>query len=296
MTRNQSICRILIAVCLATSSRTASAATIGYWRFENGTPNTTVTAAIDSGPYGISLFPSSTPTYRTDSPGLGSRSVEFDGSDGLSAADDNRLDFGATDSFTVELFFQTTTTAERGLMQKQQGFSGTQLYQIFMDHGNVYFDIRDNSTSHLTRTTSPLDYNDGQWHHVAGVRDVAADEIRLYVDGQFVDSATDITTGSLANSGTLWLGVGNTGSSAYTFPGKLDEFRISNVALLPSQFLNAQPVPEPSTISLAAAGACLLSVFVCGKPRRRRANPGAPAPVTVPRAKAALRRTDRSDQ
>jgi len=37
---------------------------------------------------------------------------------------------------------------------------------------------------------------DGQWHHLAGVRDAALGNVKLYLDGALVASATDSTTGT----------------------------------------------------------------------------------------------------
>jgi Concanavalin A-like lectin/glucanases superfamily len=194
-----------IAVWVLIFSTPVESAELAYWQFEEGSPNAVATGTqsiIDSGPNGIHLTPSGGPIYRLDTsasaPGS-ELSLQFDGVDaGLSAPDDDRLDFGLTDSFTVELFFQTTATAQRQLFQKQHNFSGTMLYQLgITSDGKVVFDIRGNV---LIRATSPLSYNDGAWHHVAGVRDVAADQIRLYIDGQLVRTVSDTNTASLANT------------------------------------------------------------------------------------------------
>jgi hypothetical protein len=100
------------------------------------------------------VTPSGGPIYRSSKSALapGSLSLEFDGTDArlctadddeLCTLDNNLLDFGLTDSFTVELFFQTTVTAERTFIQKQQNFSGTMLYELWItSDGKVRFDIQ----------------------------------------------------------------------------------------------------------------------------------------------------------
>ena len=35
--------------------------------------------------------------------------------------------------------------------------------------------------------------NDGEWHHIAGVRDEDAKELRAYIDGEFVGKAGDFS-------------------------------------------------------------------------------------------------------
>jgi hypothetical protein len=73
---------------------------------------------------------------------------------------------------------------------------------------------------------------DNQWHHVVVVRDGAADNLLIYVDGRqdaIVDqSAHDITDGSFASTANVTLGALN---SNFFFAGTLDEVAIYDVAL-----------------------------------------------------------------
>ena len=81
-------------------------------------------------------------------------------------------------------------------------------------------------------------YADGNWHHVAGVRDAAAKRLRLYVDGVQVAVANDTSPGfANPNKFTFLLGgfnpnkngpVGN--SADYKLKGQLDEVIVHKVA------------------------------------------------------------------
>ena len=107
----------------------------------------------------------------------------------------------------------------------------------------------------------------GSWYHVAAVGDAAAGTLTLYVDGVSVGSTTGFDgLLSLSSSWTLGRGQFN-GGPGDTINGYLDEVRISDVALAPSQFLNA--IPEPSTYA-SLVGAAALG-FAALRRRRARA-------------------------
>lgn len=107
------------------------------------------------------------------------------------------------------------------------------------------------------------------WYNVAVTNDGST--MSLYLDdtrdgiGNYVLLGTnsDITGGALLESNATWaIGRGWFNGPADSFDGQIDEVRISDVALDPSQFLFA-PIPEPATASLLAAAGLLLH-------RRRR--------------------------
>ncbi|MEZ6190962.1 MAG: laminin G domain-containing protein [Phycisphaerales bacterium] len=47
---------------------------------------------------------------------------------------------------------------------------------------------------------SNVTVNDGEWHHVAAVRDADAGTLSLYVDYNFAGSIADTTTGDFGNA------------------------------------------------------------------------------------------------
>ncbi len=106
------------------------------------------------------------------------------------------------------------------------------------------------------------------WYHVAAVGDATAGTLSLYVDGTLVGSTTGYNGMLALGTPTSWtLGRGQyNGSPVDTMRGMLDEVRFSDVALSPAQFLNATPVPEPSSFALLAG----LGVLGLAGSRRRR--------------------------
>ncbi len=74
------------------------------------------------------------------------------------------------------------------------------------------------------------DLRDFQWHHVAWVRDTAADEIRLYVDGTLEALETDNDVDG-SNNGDLYIGDwGRDPQDGRNFYENMDEVRFWNVA------------------------------------------------------------------
>lgn len=91
-----------------------------------------------------------------------------------------------------------------------------------------------------------------EWHHVALVK--SPGQYELYIDGLSLGAAP---LPASADGPYVLIG-SETGDRTigYGFRGYIDEFRISDTALTPDQFLNA--VPEPSSVILLIVGAGLL--------------------------------------
>ncbi len=71
----------------------------------------------------------------------------------------------------------------------------------------------------------------GQWHHVAGVIDRDAGQMRIYVDGQEQTSVAVRTNDIFSHSSPLLLGATLESSSSYSrFSGRMDEVRIWDTA------------------------------------------------------------------
>ena len=124
--------------------------------------------------------------------------------------------FGVGD-FTVELLINTTTAAEKVLVDQYQS-GNTNSWQ---------FAVRDGRLSWYSGgyvLTGAAAVNNGAWHHVAAAR--SAGTLRFFVDGVLDGSAA---LGHNFNT-NLVLGIGaqvGERSSAYDFPGYIDELRIT---------------------------------------------------------------------
>ena len=75
--------------------------------------------------------------------------------------------------------------------------------------------------------------NDGEWHHIAGVRDEDNKQLRVYIDGNLVGEAEDLTRSLNSKPGDakartkIWLG----NHLEIFYPVKFDEVRFWNRAL-----------------------------------------------------------------
>ena len=78
-----------------------------------------------------------------------------------------------------------------------------------------------------TTLASTETFRDGTWHHVAVVKSTS--ELRLYVDGELVDSVADTT--SVHSSVDIVLGRESVSSSQSYFDGSLDDVRVYGAAL-----------------------------------------------------------------
>ncbi|MGJ8697318.1 MAG: LamG domain-containing protein [Verrucomicrobiaceae bacterium] len=239
---------ILLAVFFSQSSH---AATTNYWRFEEGTAGNAATGSstvIDSvgGNHGT---PAGSPSYigavpvsaipATGAPntvGLG-----FNGSSAVVTAPSPAFMNGAGAAFTVEFWMRSAAPVGGGqelLVDKSHGFGDNTgwFFQTGAGNGVLAFGIGNGSS--FPGVASVTDLYDNSWHHVAGTYD--GNEIELFVDG--TSQGTLVAGTSAANTRELEFGRARNGGRF--FGGDLDEIRISDTVLSPSEFLS---VPEPST-------------------------------------------------
>jgi hypothetical protein len=141
-------------------------------------------------------------------------------------------------SFTMECFFKTPgpidsetwTLFYSPCAKVGVGDDGKILGRGFRTYGD-YNNVAD--------ITSKNRVDDGAWHHLAFVYDIAAAQTKLYVDYalQGVASVTLGTTGTVNPSA----GVQNIAGVRQYFPGWMDELRITRRALGPEAFILADP-------------------------------------------------------
>jgi hypothetical protein len=260
-----------LSLSLVIISPRGHAATVGWWRFEEGTPGSAAAgpnSVLDYSGNGLHATPTGGPVYSTDlSPWAGAigstRSLQFNGwTTGLFVPDRPSLQL---QSLTIEAFFKTEpmlagTGAVADLLMRGDNRPGLDPYGLSLSQpGNgLQFFIGDaaNNTAALNYTV-PFD----QWIFAAATFDAGTGDMRLYVNGQLVRSTTTSVRpfGGLDPSYSPGLGIGSdqTGQYGQHLNGWLDEVRLSDTALDPSQFL----VPEPSALALFGCGAIALACF-----------------------------------
>ncbi|MDO8429065.1 MAG: DUF2341 domain-containing protein, partial [Candidatus Daviesbacteria bacterium] len=182
-----------------------------YWKFDDGTIGT----AEDTTTNGLDGTHNNTPTIQTENFCVSGKCLWFDGAnnENVSRADDAKLDFVAADNFTVSAWVKRNGVSSANnfiLTKAQSGYTGYKLYQDAS--GDYCFDVSD-GTNTDTACTSAVEFDDDQWHFVQGVK-AATTSITLYVDGkERAQDATIAATGTLANTGTLYVGVDLDGTS-----------------------------------------------------------------------------------
>ncbi len=182
--------------------------------------------------------------------------------DHVKVSDDVSSDFGEN-GFTMELWFKTDTTDAGALLTK---FDGLLLpyFAINADYpalvlgpeGFLEFRLYDaDGQAHYSAVSTTGGFNDGQWHHLAGVRVDSANS-ELYVDGQLVAEKTDIANVDLNTAGDLLIGgfvyKDTTGGGQDivlgAFEGLVDEVSVYNRALSAAQI--------QAIVNAGAAGKC----------------------------------------
>ncbi len=85
---------------------------------------------------------------------------------------------------------------------------------------------------------SGVKFNNGNWHHVAVIRNAANNEVSIYMDGALQNSTTTLPAGAISiDAGGLFIGQNQSsvGNLQQSFKGSLDEIAVFNTALSADQ-------------------------------------------------------------
>ena len=183
-------------------------------------------------------------------PGKYSSGLQFDGSDDfISLADNADFDFAAADNFTVSAWVKhdgAIATNEDYILTKADATTGG--YKLYMDaSGDFCFVTDDDSTWDTSDSacTSAVDYDDGNWHYVTGVK-TGTSKIELFVDGVLVASDASLDdTNTLANGNALYIGVDRDGTSN-PWDGTIDDPRVYRYARTQKQIVSDMNAGHPA--------------------------------------------------
>lgn len=258
-----------------------------YWRFEEGPSGTNVPTSpdqvLDSANLNDLTAPSaaSAPLYTSTVAPLALRSalpntlaldfsphagggddlVTFATSPQNSSNDKIRNGIVGPAGFTLEAAFRPDVVGPlyQGIVSKEgkppQGPEGTLALKVRGDTGKLQIELIDNSGARRdVQSTVPL--TAGQWYAAAAVNDGSTLSLYLNSGSGYELQGTTPVLGALYEGGAAnsWDRNWAIGRATYNdapadwFDGIIDEVRLSNSALHPSQFLF---VPEPGAIGLA---------------------------------------------
>lgn len=231
-TRRSTTLAVFALALLVTAA--GRAATVGYWRFEEGsgtTANDSSASDNDGFLMGNAAFLSSVPYPQINElPNVYSLSLDGSG-DFVDISDDPTLDLAGP--FTIEAFVRPTVADETlaGVVLKRNVAGNSPAYGLFFGTAagvRAAAQVASPGSIATANFTVPLN----QWSHIAGVWNGTT--LSLYINAQFAGSVNG--SGAVEVS-TQPLQIGTYGAD---FAGQIDEVRISNVALAPQAFLYSQ--------------------------------------------------------
>lgn len=216
--------------CVPGDTSTCSAP-VGEWLMDENTGTTLYDTSNNqnNGSFGTGT---SSPTWTT---GVSGEGIHLDGNDFVSIPDDSNNDFSNSQDFTVSVWFKApegNNVSNRAIVEKWSGSGGYPYVIRYNSDETIIVARYDGTNNPVLQTTAT--YNDDKWHQAVFLKDGST--LYLYLDGIFVNSTADTTTGTTTNSAPVWLGKRD-GSTATQFTGSIDQLRIYNYARTPAQIM-----------------------------------------------------------
>jgi hypothetical protein len=251
---------LLVTVCWLAYSAVLTGATVGYYRFEEGAAGEVASgtgSVLDSGLGGNHGTPAGTPVYRTNVPvsqipvsgAPNLLSMQFDGVSQVMFT--NLFQLHASGDATVEFWLLVQSANHESVLWTRPDSTDINRFNIFTNFAAPNsFNIDPRVAT--AGIFSPVPISPGEWTHLAIVRS-GDTNYSIYLNGALWESV--VQTAALPTA----VGWSISGRAGFQFHGLIDELRISDQALAPHEFLNAQTVPEPSAPALVASGLILLA-------------------------------------
>ena len=213
--------------------------TIGYWTFDGKDTNWQSNTTNDISGGGNNGVMTNMSTSTSPTIGKFGQALSFDDSDDyVSIADANPLDVTDNDSLTITGWFNRATFNNiDALLFKRNGvLPGFRGYGVYIRASDeMTFEVSD-GTNEYSLDSNTLFTAPG-WNHFAIVWDPnSAANTEIYINGvadNAIDTGTISSVGDLSNA--LIVAIGTQSDGTIPFSGKLDEFRMYNRALSPTE-------------------------------------------------------------
>jgi len=215
---------------LITPAEPNTAGLVGHWMFDEGSG----TVAVDSSAKGNDGTLNGGPQWVAGQIG---GALNFNSTDDYVDISSSSSLESMTD-ITISAWIKAETlqpaqecTIVRRDAYQLPGVRTIYLMDLFTDgHLRLFFWGKDSAD--MTIGTSTTDLRDGNWHHVAVVRDNGNTKAYGYVDGIAAIDVTDIADGSFESADTsVYIGQYDRDNSNSQFKGTIDEVRIYDRAL-----------------------------------------------------------------
>jgi hypothetical protein len=212
---------------------------VGHWTFDGpdikwASTSTEIRDVSDSGNHGNAI----NLTAQSATVGKLGQGMRFNGDSVISMGDPVNGTLDPTGSFSLSVWIKTTQSMTSGQYAAIAGkgyLNNDKGYGLFLNGDNSSkpaFQARTFASTAQTSSPSIPSINDGEWHHLVGVRDHSGSASKLYVDGILVDTAilalSDYTTGA-----EFGVGKSSYNLTFWRFPltGSVDDVRFYNRAL-----------------------------------------------------------------
>jgi hypothetical protein len=193
-------------------------------------------------------------TLTTDRFGTANAAYSFNGTS--SYITDPFLDNNPT-SYTVSIWFNTTSTTGGALIGLQNGSYAADRVLYMSNSGQIYWGLNPGTVQTINTANS---YNDGNWHHV--IVTVSSTGSTLYIDGTSQASSTSMTVGNGLNGywtmGYIILSSWTSAPTSNYFSGKLDDIAVYHRVLSGTEISSSNNLNQ---IYVGTATACSALTF-----------------------------------
>ena len=129
-------------------------------------------------------------------------------------------------------------------------------YLAKLNSGALQFSLEDDSDGDFNLISPVNSFNAGDWVHLAITWDMPADELKIFANGTEVAAQTFNTNGVLGDVGSVFFGDNastyNIAPASSAF-GTLDELRLYNTVLTPTEIVTASAETQPCVDSCAGS-------------------------------------------
>ncbi len=218
---------------------------VSYWKFDEASGSSVVDSRGSN---------NGTISGATRVTGQVGKALSFDGVNDYVTVNNSSAGLSIRNNLSVSLWSANTDNFSQdsaGNYLVSKGVIGTTPwndYTITFSSSYKYsFTVITNQGNYSATTSSA--YADSAMHHVTGVYDYSASQIRIYVDGQLQGSS--FAAGTITNNNnTFYIGDWNGSSGWHFHHGKLDEVAVWNRTLSAQEAMSLYtgiPIPECSS-------------------------------------------------
>src|SRR3989338_6921728 len=203
---------------------------VGYWSFDGNTLYNNVADLSGSGNHGL-LQPTNATSSMKVAGKIG-QGVKINGVNQY-VKGGNALSVQPGQNYSMSIWFKPNRISSSYSSSIAYGAAGVgSLSGITLEHTATGMRFRAKTDTSAETATTVTTLADNTWHHAVGTREGAT--FSLYIDGAFSKTMT-LDTGAITATNGVTIGAVNYGANVTWFKGVLDEARIYNRALNPSE-------------------------------------------------------------